>query len=469
MTCRPSVICDTIFVMPRTYPAALLVLFLAACGTQSDSSALGLSRFPHHPVVGKCRGGSWAVCGQCQGSHARGGIARTAPDTRRRHHALRDASGYAERRVSGDAPHGSVTEMLGSIVVDGFAGATTYADGSIWSEAPEAWPRATGRLIGSTATEVGELDLDAHTFTLLGVPNTYGENRRPGPTYQAGVWIVAHNMGLPYRWRLYPTPVLMDSFPEAKVFRQVMLLGPGQWWFATHHELHTTSGFSLQAEEPQGGVTSPRHDRATEIVRHVYNGSGVPVFSVPEGEFAWSAPLGASDAVAFSADGDILLVGGQAEDAPTIEPFRLVAFRATDGVVLRDTTLSEQIDHAVFDDVRPFIYVSVRVGSRPAIVVLDRDSFRRVARLVCRPRCRPTPFAAVSGAWRPVRPPSACTSSPTTGCRWRTSSACPEDRTVPGSHGQAAPGPHLLGTSLAVYTCGLIFPVNALGRMACLT
>ncbi len=386
MTCRPSVICDTIFVMPRTYPAALLVLFLAACGTQSDSSALG--PFTISPTT-LWSGNTVEVRGRSAGS-ARGATLEVGslelPLTRVDDTTL---SATLPDTLNGEfratLHMGSVTEMLGSIVVDGFAGATTYADGSIWSEAPEAWPRATGRLIGSTATEVGELDLDAHTFTLLGVPNTYGENRRPGPTYQAGVWIVAHNMGLPYRWRLYPTPVLMDSFPEVQVFRQVMLLGPGQWWFATHHELHTTSGFSLQAEEPQGGVMSPRHDRATEIVRHVYNGSGVPVFSVPEGEFAWSAPLRSSDAVAFSADGEILLIGGQAEDAPTIEPFRLVAFRATDGVVLRDTTLSEQIDHAVFDDVRPFIYVSVRVGSRPAIVVLDRDSFRRVARLALPP------------------------------------------------------------------------------------
>ena len=201
----------------------------------------------------------------------------------------------------------------------------------------------------------------------LGVENNVNYNPAPGPTYQPGVWLLASSTGETASWQLFPTPLLVQEYPEVTLNRYSMLLGSGEWWKSTQHQFSTTSGGDVQAEETDGGVMSPRLDRATQTAYRMYNGgAGVPVFSVPAGEFVWSAPLTSADALAFSADGEVLVIAGATTPGQDSPLSRLIAFRASDGQVLRDTTLSDVVDHVVFDDERPLLYLSVSPPPRAA-------------------------------------------------------------------------------------------------------
>jgi hypothetical protein len=292
--------------------------------------------------------------------------------------------------ISGEFPAtmtaGGRIYPLETLHVHGFVRRTVYpGEQTLWSESPEPYPRGSGKLLGSTDAELFVHDLDAGTFTRVGVVNRYDYNRAPGPTFEPGVWIVADWNGMPATWRLFPTPVKLDSFPGTSVYRQAMLLGPDQWWWSSHHWLNTTKGGEFQAEESQGALMSPRFDRATQTINGVQN-PGIPVWSVPDGELVWSAPLWSADASAFRADGDVLLIAGRSSGPGYQTPSRFMAFRASDGTVLHDTTLAERVSRVAFDDDRPYIYVAVDVPAAvyvaaPAILVLDKDTYHVVARL----------------------------------------------------------------------------------------
>lgn len=218
--------------------------------------------------------------------------------------------------------------------------------------------------------------------------------RGPGPTEQSDEFLVWPHDSTMQRWTLDPAPEQVSA-TTVTYARAAMQFGQAGLFIATNHEFSVTGpglSYSEGAEEVQGGVISPAHDRAT--IRVNWDQAGVPVFDVATGAIAYRVPgMQSSEGAAFSADGQWLAVAGGKSCVGCTDSARVVVLRASDGTLVHDTTVAGAAWGVAFDRSRPLLYVGIlRVGTtyvdslegpeiHPGVLVLDRDNFTRLGML----------------------------------------------------------------------------------------
>jgi hypothetical protein len=90
--------------------------------------------------------------------------------------------------------------------------------------------------------------------------------------------------------------------------------------------------------------------------------TGIPVFSAPAGDLAYVVTqLQSSQAVDFSADGELLAIaGGIGVRGEFSDSDRVMLLQASDGAVIADTVFNDEYVFAVaIDPYRPLVYVGV--------------------------------------------------------------------------------------------------------------
>ena len=286
-----------------------------------------------------------------------------------------------------------VTVDLAALMVYGYAETVSYEP--LFDEDVYVWPRdGHARIMGgyfyaSTGGPVpdpglGFIDLDTRAVTSFpGILNT-NILRGPGATYQDSIFILKSSGNGPVEvWRLLPTPTLLESHPEVTSGRQALRFGPNAWFTSSNHSF-SYPGFQFAgnaAEETEGVFMSPRHDRATITVDHVFV-PGVPVFNVPSGTLAYSiSQLASAQGVDFSPDGELLAMAGGITGWPE-GAGRILLLNATTGAVIHDTTVDRRVFAVAIDPVRPLLYVGlIAADDRPVVLVLDRNSFKTLGEM----------------------------------------------------------------------------------------
>ncbi|HEX6643168.1 MAG TPA: hypothetical protein VF037_00730 [Gemmatimonadales bacterium] len=272
---------------------------------------------------------------------------------------------------------GGTTYDLPAITVAGFTRAEEF-DFLMYLGA-EAMP-GTGHatLVGATI-DVGEGDgrlsfvhLDEGTRqTFEGAFYDFDGLRTPGASYRPGVMFGQSAEGIHPLTVAAGSIALEDPIP-LDFARQIAELGEGVYLVTSHHHVTVSDGsFTQQVEESQGIALSREAGRATVWAGNTINGGGLPVFTVPGGALAYKlTEVERPTAVEFSPDGELLAVAGSGPGSGNM--FRI--FRASDGALLEELTLSGPPVALAFDPVRPFIYVGVGGSEavKPSVMVFDR-------------------------------------------------------------------------------------------------
>jgi hypothetical protein len=267
------------------------------------------------------------------------------------------------------------------------------------------WPR-NGYANVLAGTPDGVALLQANTGQVRTFPGTgqygflYGV-RGPGVTYQDGVFALLPVYGSPVElWRLLPSATRVSADSGVTAYRQAMRLNSGTWLVTSHHymDLVTWSdslgryerSWSIQAEETEGVLMSPRHDRATVLVDWAMGGDGVPVFDASAGTVAYRVPgmerVAGAD---FSADGEWLALAGGGHIGGVAATNRLILLRAATGDVVWDTVLDRRPFGVTLDAFAPLMYVGlsdldVSPGDglqHPVVLVFARETGRLLAEL----------------------------------------------------------------------------------------
>lgn len=241
------------------------------------------------------------------------------------------------------------------------------------------WNGATPTVLGSATNGVlHSLDLATRQVTaypaLRGV-SPYGVS----PTQRPDNFVVLDSLDRPTIWRLWPTPVLLDSFPPnlSTSVRQLVPLSDSVLMRTSHHYtlvyrngVAVFPGFGLQAESPWRFYLSPQGDLATIAVSMTL--AGVPVFSTATGDTLYSLGAGFphAEAAGFSPDGaEIYFLGGRTSGSGD----SLLAIESNTGQHIAGTTVPAQGFDLAVDSDRALIYVEALVGDRPMILVYNRQ------------------------------------------------------------------------------------------------
>lgn len=249
--------------------------------------------------------------------------------------------------------------------------------------------------IDASTSRYAMLDVISGAVTPIPVPAANNGCRGPGPTPDPGLFLLQRYEGPATaleRWRLFPTPQLLDTLRGVTCVRQVMQLSTNRVFRSTHHyyELLTrphpdsafTSSAPIPGEETEGVTLSPRGDRAA--IQIDFDQAGPPVFDVASGSIAWRATSfrGTTGAEFSPGGGWIALVG--ADSAHFLgnwgmdSPGQRVEIRwATDGSVVAARSFDRALMGAAYDPTVNLVYVilaEVRepgVSNAPSILVLD--------------------------------------------------------------------------------------------------
>lgn len=219
----------------------------------------------------------------------------------------------------------------------------------------------------------------------------------PGSTYQSGVFLFRRVTGVLESWDLNTgsvgtsvndgLPLASDDFHSLKT-----RLGPNTWILGDEGDKHEYitrpnegAAYSwIFVNGPYYGVQfSPRGDRAAGKGVELASGGqlvGMPVYRVPTGDVAFRLSPGRIGAVAFTADGAVLVTASSASNAGDFRQLRFLD--ATTGAVRADTLLSETVMAIGTDPLRPYVFVAVRnANGLPAIDVYSSTTFKRITRL----------------------------------------------------------------------------------------
>ena len=164
------------------------------------------------------------------------------------------------------------------------------------------------------------------------------------PSYLTNQVVAKDGTGALGIWALWPTPTLLGPLPFGNGYIRQLSQFNQDIWLATgsHQSVSRAVGpppailFSWNTESPYVVALSPTHDRATLEVSAVL--TGVQVFDMVTGDTAYSLSLRTTDGVLFSADGSRLYAVGSWSAGATYS-HRLQSVRASDGLVLHETTL----------------------------------------------------------------------------------------------------------------------------------
>ncbi len=165
-------------------------------------------------------------------------------------------------------------------------------------------------------------------------------------------------------------------------------LGRGKWLVADKGDtlaVYTrlgSGGFSRSTAWSNWGygmgfTVSPRGDRVlpTNFYENWSDANGIPVFDVASARLAYAVNLTVSQAAAFTADGDTLLVAGDSADL-----YLLLSVDAATGVPFARAVLPNSGQSVAVDPARPWVYVALVADTGPpAVEVLDRATLRQVA------------------------------------------------------------------------------------------
>jgi hypothetical protein len=276
---------------------------------------------------------------------------------------------------------------LPPITVRGFTAARAFATHFTWDLL--VWPR-TGDASVLGGDDNGNLVRVNVTSGELTKFDSLFDNRLmrgPGVTTDDSTFLLRPRLSTAVEaWTLYPTPVRVARYPTFTFTRQMMQFGPDAFLLSRSYQFEVTApagNYSEPAGETSGVFMSPTHDRAT--IRVNLDRDGVPVFHVATGAVAYRlADLQNAVGADFSSDGQLLAVAGGTAYAETAD--RAVLVRASDGTVLHDTTFSSVVWGIALDRSRPLVYVGIDIpapdaggrATRPAVVVLDRDTFAQL-------------------------------------------------------------------------------------------
>ncbi len=233
------------------------------------------------------------------------------------------------------------TFTLDPVSVRGFTGAHDFS--TLIFETVMVWPVGGDAVVlGGDLMNLLEINATANTLVRLDslMDWSAANFRGVGPTEQNDEFLVWPHDSTMQRWKLLPSPELVSP-TTVSYARAAMQFGAGGLFVATNHEFTVTGpgpSYSEQAEEVQGAVMSPSHDRAS--IRVNWDQAGVPVFDVGTGTIAYRIPgVQSSEGVAFSPDGQWLAVAGGTR-CVNCDSARVVLVRASDGEVMHDTTFA---------------------------------------------------------------------------------------------------------------------------------